>query len=98
MENRELELNKEVISMLKDSYFHITVVNLDKNLVENVKLREAEREMEFETVQYDETMKLCAKNFVRKDGMEILLRVVMIGKESDSTESLWLYSKVEKID
>lgn len=45
MENRELELNKEVISMLKDSYFHITVVNLDKNLVENVKLREAEREM-----------------------------------------------------
>ncbi len=97
MENRNLQ-NEEVISMLKDFYFRITVVNLDKNLVENVKLREAEREMEFETVQYDETMKLCAKNFVRKDGMEILLRVVMIGKESDSTESLWLYSKVEKID
>ena len=97
MENRNLQ-NEEVISMLKDFYFRITVVNLDKNLVENVKLREAEREMEFETVQYDETMILCAKNFVRKDGMEILLRVVMIGKESDSTESLWLYSKVEKID
>lgn len=74
-EKRELELNKEVVSMLKDSYFRITVVNLDKNLVENVKLRDAEREMEFETVKYDETMKLCANKFVHPEDREKFLQI-----------------------
>ncbi len=57
-QKRELELNKEVVSMIKNSYFRITVVNLDKNLVENVKLRDAERKMEQITVEYDKTMML----------------------------------------
>lgn len=90
-QKRELELNKEVVSMIKDSYFRITVVNLDKNLVENVKLRDAERKMEQLTVEYDKTMMLCARNFVHPEDKEKFLQI----SDSDYVRNAFLSGQKE---
>lgn len=80
---RTLQMSHQAFSMLKDSYFRISSINLKNNFITDLKLMKSEeKEVAGAKGNYREALKLCAINHVEEKDREKFLGVL-------SPENLW---------
>ena len=76
-------MSHQAFSMLKDSYFRISSINLKNNFITDLKLMKSEeKEVAGAEGNYREALKLCAINHVEEKDREKFLGVL-------SPENLW---------
>lgn len=74
---RTLQMSHQAFSMLKDSYFRISSINLKNNFITDLKLMKSEeKEVAGAKGNYRQALKLCAENHVEEKDQEKFLGVL----------------------
>lgn len=77
MKHRDILLAQEAIRMLQDAYFRISVIDLERNFIVNLKLMENERlEVERFNGDYRMTIISCAENHIAEDDRENFKKIM----------------------